>query len=91
MNKFTSVPTVVINLIADINGDESQGNLPVGVAMRLTYALLKGNEADLYNLRVECADAGWACVVLRDTANADKWRNAYSYTTAGMDCLALNK
>lgn len=85
---YVSIKRVVISLIADINGDESQGNLPVGVAMRLTYALLRNNDAALDNLRLECKDAGWACVVDFDANNADKWRNAYQYCTAGAKCLS---
>ena len=83
-----SIKRTILALIADINGDESQGNLPVSLAMRITYALLRSNLTELDNIRIECADAGWACVVDFDANNADKWRNAYAYCTAGAKCLA---
>lgn len=87
MNTVT-IKRVVRSLIADLHGDELQGNVPVGIAMRITYALLCDNTAALDDIRAECKDAGWACVVDRDANNADKWRNAYAYCTAGAKCLA---
>lgn len=85
---YVSIKRAVLSLIADINGDESQGHLPVSMAMRITYALLRNNTVELDSIRVECTDAGWACVVEFDANNADKWRNAYAYCVAGAKCLS---
>lgn len=87
MSKFTSIPTVILNLIADIHGDDLQGKLPEGYAMRIVYAMLKSNSEDLHDIRAELKDAAFVCLLEGDPDAAKPWLNAYNYCVAGAQCL----
>jgi len=87
MDKFTQVPTLAINLIADIHGDDAQGHLPSGYAMRITYALLRGNDGGLSIIKEESRNNGWGAYLDGITDEVDQWRSVHNYCMAAMRIL----
>lgn len=77
-HKFTC-SVVVRNLGADLLGDENQGHLPRGFAMRLMMAMLRHDATELQNIYDDMTAAGWRYFMANDLDSAQMFKRACDY------------